>query len=119
MDKRTLISLLIVLILFTILQVYVFKPPTPPAESEQVEDSLTTNIPDTISTVETVPSTVAKWDSLASPPDSIKTLTLENDNLSVKLSSLGASITSLSLKKYLWADKPIPIDLVPEQGRLA
>ena len=119
MDKRTLISLLIVLILFTILQVYVFKPPTPPAESEQVQDSLAKTVPDTINTPVAVPATIAKWDSLASYPDSIKTLTLENDNFTVKFSSLGASISSVSLKKYFWADKPVPVDLVPEQGRLA
>ena len=119
MDKRTLISLLIVLILFTILQVYVFKPSTPPAEGEQVQDSLTKNVRDTISTPVAIPATIAKWDSLASHPDSIKTLTLENENITVKFSSLGAGISSLSLKKYLWADKPVPVDLVPEQGRLA
>lgn len=114
MDKRTFIALFVVVILFFVWSTY-FAPKHQPA-TPQTADSLAADSIKAPAVAEE--PQIALPDSLIKGADSLRTLTLSNDNFTVSFSNLGASITSIKLKKYNWADKKTnaPVDLVP-QGR--
>ena len=114
MDKRTFIALFVEVILFFVWSPYFAPthqpaPPQPPASlaADSIKAPAVAEEPQ-----------IALPDSLIKGADSLRTLTLANDNFTVSFSNLGASITSIKLKKYNCADKKTntPVNLVP-QGR--
>lgn len=118
MDKRTLLALFLVIILFMILQNYVFRPRQAPAAQEQPPTAQTAR-PEAAAAPESLSLQTAVADTLFLPAESVETIRLSNqDNFTVSFSTLGATITSIEMKKYTWADKVKPVDLVPEGGAL-
>ncbi|MGC9361791.1 MAG: membrane protein insertase YidC, partial [Candidatus Syntrophosphaera sp.] len=121
MDKRTLFAMFLVIIIFVVLQTYVFKPQ--PAQPEQDQTAVTDSIDaaaDSIPTAELAQSaTIAAIDSLFKPASQSTAVTLSNDKFNVRFSTLGASITSVELNEFTWAGSDTLIELVPADRGLA
>ncbi|MBW6514453.1 MAG: membrane protein insertase YidC [Candidatus Syntrophosphaera sp.] len=120
MDKRTLLAMFLVIVVFFVLQTYVFKPQPVPADQDQAGQTDTLAI-DTLATPAgqfATPGTVLP-DSLFKPAGQSEIVTLSNDNFTVQFSTLGASITSVELKNFQWGDLLTPVDLVPLGKNLA
>jgi len=120
-DKRTLFAMFLVIIIFMVLNTYVFK--SQPAQPEQDQTAVTDSgetAADSIPPVEMAqPVATAAADTLFKPASETATLKLSNDNFNVQFSTLGASITSVELNKYTWVNSDTLINLVPAKGRLA
>ncbi len=105
-----------VIVIFMILQTYVFKPKPAPAEPAATADTLQQEAPlaaaaDTTTAAAVTSSPVAAGRFAAA--DSTAILTLANDKLVAQFSTLGAAITSLELKHYQFADHQENVNLVP------
>ncbi len=111
----------IVIMLFMILNTYVFKPKPQPVAQDQtaLTDSVKTTAQATQKTTEGGKPAAAVSDSLFQGSEVTKTLTLSNDLVTVKFSTLGASITSAELNKFKTTDKKHLVNLVPEGESLA
>jgi YidC/Oxa1 family membrane protein insertase len=121
MDKRTFISLAIVVLLFFILNTYVLKPKPAPAPKEPAAQADTTQAAAKATSPDSILLAAApvKADSLFASSGSSQVLTLSNELMTVTFNSAGACISSVELKKFLWADKVTPVDLVPEASGMA
>ncbi len=117
MDKRTFIALFVVVILFFVWSTYFGPKPQPTPTGQTAPTDTIGAAADTIPTQ--TPTQTALPDSLLKGADSLKTLTLTNANFRVTFSNKGASISSIELKKFSWADKVTPVDLVPKDKDLA
>lgn len=121
MDKRTLFAMFLVIIIFVVLQTYVFKPQ--PVQPQQEETTVTDSIDspaDSMEAAELVQApTVAQTDTLFKPASQTSEINLSNDKFNVQFSTLGASITSVKLKEFHWAGSDTLIDLVPSDRKLA
>lgn len=114
MDKRTLLALFLMLLLFLVFQQFVWKPKPiadtplqdpPPAAQMQEADSL-------------LAEAISVADSLLNKDLAASLITLENDYVKVTFNSQGASIAQVELKKYE-KEEGVPVRLVPEDSQLA
>lgn len=111
----------LVIIIFMVLQTYVFKPqPAPPPQDQTAATDTSEANPDSLPPAEIArPETAAEADTLLKPAAEEGTAVLSNDKFEVRFSTLGASITSVKLKEFNWAGSDTLIDLVPQEQRLA
>lgn len=119
MDKRTFIALFAVVILFFVWSTFLAPKSQPAAPKQATAADSTKPVADTSLAQAAAPTQAAVPDSLIRGADSLRTLTLANGNFTVKFSNEGASIRSIELKKFSWADKVTPVDLVPRDRDLA
>lgn len=100
-----------------ILNTYVFRPKNVPAP-------VTPNaVQDSSAVKDTLPApasqTVAPADTLLNAAKASQTITLANSKMTVQFSTLGASISSVKMKNFFWADKKKPVDLIPAGANIA
>lgn len=110
----------IVIVIFMVLQTYVLKPKTPPANQAQAQESVKRDTliqPKAGTANATAPAAVSQ--GRFSGADSTQTVTLANAVITVKFSTLGAQISSLELKKYQTGNNHQLVDLVPAGKSLA
>ncbi len=119
MDKRTLVAMFLVVVIFMVLQTYVFKPQQPQQQPAQAQPAAQAQKPasDSLATTPAAISTATPSRFLSA--DSTRTLSLANDLIKVQFSTLGASISSLELQKFTAADHRSLVNLVPPGKTLA
>lgn len=119
MDKRTLVAMFLVVVIFMVLQTYVFKPKQPQQPPAQAQPAAQTQKPAPDSLAKTPAAITTATTSRFLAADSTRTLTLANDLIKVQFSTLGASISSLELQKYTTTDHRSLVNLVPPGKSLA
>ena len=119
MDKRTFIALFVVVILFFVWSTFLAPKPQPAAPQQAAAADSAKTVADTSAAKAVAQTQAALPDSLIRGADSLRTLALANENFTVRFSNEGASIRSIELKKFSWADKVTPVDLVPQDRDLA
>ncbi|MCB5223635.1 MAG: membrane protein insertase YidC [Candidatus Cloacimonadaceae bacterium] len=116
MDKRTFFAMFIVVILFFVWSTYFAPKPKPVAQQDAPADTI-------VSTADSLQQPLVLQENLGdgsfSGTDSLQTSVLENKNFKVTLTNQGAAISSIELKKFKWADKTTPVDLVPKGEDIA
>lgn len=122
MDKRTITALALMLILYLAFDQFVWKPQRENAKLARLKESTeeVVSIPNAEEKSESVStqSAIQPIDSLVVTSNPEEILTLENEHLIVKLSTIGAAITALELKQYDFV-KGKRVDLVPDSSTLA
>lgn len=118
MDKRTVVALGIIGLIFVLLPFYwewigFSKKPLPPAEA--VTDSLHTSTDSSA-----VATSWEKSDSTSAPAEAIDTLpeqftTVETDFYTARFSNRGATLASFKLKRFQYHDQSGPIEIVPHR----
>ncbi len=117
MDKRTLLALLLMMIVFMIFNQFVWKPkPVATDASSPAQKSPQTSAP-APATTDTLPAQPLA-DSLLSSTVKAETISLENDLMKVSFSSQGASITQVELKKFQMHDGEA-VKLIPGRQSIA
>ncbi len=103
--------------LFMILNMYVF-----PRQKQAVQPEPAVRA-DSVAAADSLASQAkpapAVADTLFQPAAASQTVILESERIKASFSTRGASITSVEMKDFFWADKKRPVDLVPEKGSLA
>ncbi|MDI9528494.1 MAG: membrane protein insertase YidC [Candidatus Cloacimonadota bacterium] len=115
MDKRSLLTMLLVLLIFMVLQLYVFPPKKAPVQDAQSPaDSVAAD-----SLAKVVQSSPAASDSLIRAASASETIKLQNDRIQVSFETLGASISSVELNDFTWAKEQRKVNLIPENESVA
>ncbi len=117
MDKRTLLALLLMMIVFLVFNQFVWKPK--PAATEAANP--VQNTPQAAEPVPATPDTLpalARSDSLLSSTAKAETVTLENELMKVSFSSQGANITQVELKNFKMHDSE-NVKLIPSGQSIA
>jgi YidC/Oxa1 family membrane protein insertase len=111
MDKKTILAVLLILVVFWISSEFIWKKQKP----------VTTEQPVTENVIETPVSSQPEVQSVTEIPIETQTdvdirddIILENDLLKITFTNLGGEITSIQLKEYFLSDKITPVDLIPE-----
>ncbi|MBN1326637.1 MAG: membrane protein insertase YidC [Candidatus Cloacimonetes bacterium] len=117
MDKRTLLAVILIIIVFWISNELIWKnktqqsQPLPIKTEEQAPAPVTTDYQQTnFSDTLFIPSS----DSDVEINDQ---LIIENESLQIVFTNLGATIKSIILKDYALADKITPVNLIPAEKR--
>lgn len=123
MDKRTLIAIFLIIIVFWISSEFIWKNNKPvPAEqanaatqtSNNLADSPAENLQNTNSVNDTNENEYVPIDENIPKIDIINNLVLENDKVRLEFSNLGGVLKSVELKDYFLADKETLAQLIPE-----
>ena len=115
MDKRSLLTMLLVLLIFMVLQLYVFPPKKAPVQDAQSPaDSVAAD-----SLANVVTSSPAASDSLIRAASASETIKLQNDRIQVNFETRGASISAVELKDFTWAKEQRRVNLIPENESVA
>ncbi len=119
MDKRTFISLFLVILLFWLVTNFLNKPkPAPqPAQKAQQEQQ----IPAAQDTTDLLASTDSPFDSLFTTASESKAITLSNKLVKAEFNSRGAAVTGLTMldPRFVWADSKKAVNLIPEDSGIA
>lgn len=122
MDKRTIIALVLIMILFFISQQLLWKNKQPVTNAKKNQPSQTERkavqkeIIDEKDTQKEITESSLEESTLDSIPEieTYKNLRIENENLKVSFSNKGAIINSIILKEYLQPDHKEKVDLIPK-----
>ncbi|MFC1898551.1 membrane protein insertase YidC, partial [Candidatus Cloacimonadota bacterium] len=117
MDKRTMLALLLILVVFWISSEFIWKrnQPVPPAK-ENVTATQTEQIQETTSTepVQTENVTEIVVQTLEQDVDINDDIILENDVFKLRFSNLGAVLKAIYLKEFTQNDKETIVNLIPQ-----
>jgi YidC/Oxa1 family membrane protein insertase len=122
LDKRTITALLMMLALYLVFDMLVWKPQRQAALQNNITQTQSTPVAATDSLAapaEAPVASVAAADSLfGGSAQTSQTLSLENDLVRVQFDSKGAVITAIELKKHNYDESRL-VNLVPEGSALA
>ncbi|MCF7792868.1 MAG: membrane protein insertase YidC [Candidatus Cloacimonetes bacterium] len=118
MDKRTILALLLILVVFWISSEFIWKSNVPQQPNEQpvenVEQTTTRSNRDLQQTTSQPNTENSNSIELTESDVAIdNNITLQNNLLNLTFSNLGAVITSIELVEYKMADKETPANLIP------
>jgi YidC/Oxa1 family membrane protein insertase len=113
-NTRTILALFLIFGVFVAFQL--MAPKTQPVKVQPKQEADQTPIVPSVVPIAPTAATAAKPVKAAKPVEvEIKELPLSSNGLSVKLSSLGATLTECRLEKYLGPDGK-PVQLIPQGG---
>ena len=119
MDKRTFISLFLVILLFWLVTNFLNKPkPAPqPAQKAQQEQQA----PAAPDSTDLLASTDSPFDSLFTAASESKDIILSNKLVKAEFNSRGAAVTGLTMldPRFVWADSKKAVNLIPEDSGIA
>ena len=117
MDKRTLLAVLLIFIVFWISSEFIWKRSQTTPEQQSVAETNTKEVP--TETSDPVSAKTAEQEVVQSPEviqtdiDITDDIILENEVMKLRFSNLGAVLHSIEIKTYLMADKETPVELLP------
>jgi len=127
MDKRTLIAIFLIIIIFWISSEFIWKNNKPvPAEQNSVATQTSNNPAETpaetsqnpISANGTTENEYVQVDENMPEIDIVNNLVLENEKVRLEFSNLGGVLKSVELKDYFLADKESPAQLIPSDASI-
>ena len=116
MEKRTLLAVLLILVVFWISSEFIWK-----SKKTQVEKPATEIIEKPEVQVEVKPTKEITTQIPVEPESDIEIaddITLENEFLKVSFSNQGAVVNSIQLKEYFLSDKETSVELIPNNESL-
>jgi len=113
MEKKTMLALLLILLVFWVSNQFLWKnKPQPVQPEENIQPAAT--IQDSILTQPVLPKeTKIEFEETISDIEIRDDLILENDRVKIIFSNKGGIIRSIQLKEYFLSDKITPVDLIP------
>ncbi len=118
MEKRTILAIILIIIVYWLSTQYFWKPAPPTAVPAVTNESIQT--PDKIKPLTQVPAALSTvvLDSLTVKISVENNLILENDFLKISFTNVGGCVNSIELKKFKLADEKTLVQLIPNGKKL-
>ncbi|HPK41459.1 MAG TPA: membrane protein insertase YidC, partial [Candidatus Cloacimonadota bacterium] len=117
MEKRTIIAIILIMVIYWVASEYFWKPKT-------IENAQTQTVQTVEDTNNKQNEVVEKQPELISTPvvnqavELDENIVIENDQLSLTFTNKGGNLRSIVVKDYSLADKETPVQLIPEDQDL-
>ncbi len=119
MDKKTLLAVLLILVVFWLSSEFLWKNKNiQQAQQQTTEENVTNQIAETSNQIPESPENETEIIALDNDIDINNNIVLENELIKVTFSNKGAVINSIQLKEFLMKDKVSFVELLNENGNI-